>query len=99
MFLNGISLSFCKKPRNVHFDLNSVFSLSCKINFADLWSLFMERITINHFVIEKRMSDDSCGSVDIAAALIIVAAGQRTQLKLRRKRMWWSLSVYRNRKE
>ncbi len=45
MFLNGISLNFCKKPRNVHFDLNSVFSLSYKISFADLRSLFMERIT------------------------------------------------------
>ncbi len=45
MFLNGISLDFCKKPKNVHFDLNSVFSLSCKISFGDLWSLFMERIT------------------------------------------------------
>ncbi len=39
MFLNGISLNFCKIPRNVHFELKSVFSLSCKINFADLWSL------------------------------------------------------------
>ncbi len=45
MFLNGISFDFCKKPRNVHCDLNSVFSLSYKISFADLWSLFMERIT------------------------------------------------------
>ncbi len=45
MFLNGIALNFCKKPRNVHFDLNSVFSLSFKISFADLRSLFMERIT------------------------------------------------------
>ncbi len=31
MFLHGVSLNFCKKLRNVHFDLNSVFSLSCKI--------------------------------------------------------------------
>ncbi len=46
MFLNSISLDFCKKLRNVHFDQNSVFSHSCKISFADLWSLFMERITI-----------------------------------------------------
>ncbi len=46
MFLNGISLDFCKKPRNVHFDLNSVFSPSYKISFADLRSVFMERITI-----------------------------------------------------
>ncbi len=45
MFLNGISLNFCKKPRNVHFDLNSVFLLSYKISFADLKSLFMELIT------------------------------------------------------
>ncbi len=45
MFLNGISLDFYKKTRNVRFDLNSVFSLSCKISFADLWSLFMERFT------------------------------------------------------
>ncbi len=45
MFLNGISLNFCRNPRNVHFDLNSVFiSLSCKISFANLWSLFIERI-------------------------------------------------------
>ncbi len=36
MFLNGTSLDFCKKPRNVHFDLNSGFSLSCKINFPDM---------------------------------------------------------------
>ncbi len=42
MFLNDISLDFCKKPRNVHFDLNSVFSLSYKISFVDLRS----RITI-----------------------------------------------------
>ncbi len=39
MFLNGISLDGCKKPRNGHFDLNSVFSLSYKISFADLRSL------------------------------------------------------------
>ncbi len=45
MFLNGISLDLCKKPRNIHFDLNSVFSLSYKISFVDLSSLFMERIT------------------------------------------------------
>ncbi len=45
MFLNGISFYFYKKPRNVHFDLNSVFLLSYKISFADLRSLFMERIT------------------------------------------------------
>ncbi len=45
MFLNGILLDFCKEPRNVHFDQNSVFSLFYKISFADLWSLFMEPIT------------------------------------------------------
>ncbi len=45
MFLNYISLDFCKKPREVPFDLNFVFSLSCKISFADLWSLFTELIT------------------------------------------------------
>ncbi len=43
--LEWYSLDFCKKPRNVHFDLNSIFSLSYKISFADLRSLFMERIT------------------------------------------------------
>ncbi len=31
MFLNSISLDFCKKPRNIHFDLNSVFLLSIKL--------------------------------------------------------------------
>ncbi len=36
MFLNSISLDFCKKPRNVHFNPNSVFSLSYKIRFVDL---------------------------------------------------------------
>ncbi len=36
MFWNVISLDFCKKPRNVHFDPNSVFSFSC---FVDFWSL------------------------------------------------------------
>ncbi len=44
MFLNGTSLDFCEKPRNIHFDLNSVFSLSYKISFADLRSLYMEHI-------------------------------------------------------
>ncbi len=34
-----------KKKRTVDFDWNSVFSLSYKISFADLRSLFMERIT------------------------------------------------------
>ncbi len=38
MFLNGISLNFCKKPRIIHFDLKSVFSLSCKISSADLYT-------------------------------------------------------------
>ncbi len=52
MFLNGISLDFCKKPRNIHFDLNSVFLLSYKISFADLWSLFMECITNSLNLIE-----------------------------------------------
>ncbi len=51
MFLNGtISPDFCKKPRNFHFDLNSVFSLSYKISFADLRSLFTERITYSLFL-------------------------------------------------
>ncbi len=45
MFLNGISLNFCKKPRNVGFYLNSVFSLSYKIGLDDLRFIFMERIT------------------------------------------------------
>ncbi len=45
MFLNGISLNFGKKPRNIDFDPNSVFLLSNKISYADLWSLFLERIT------------------------------------------------------
>ncbi len=34
-----ISLSSCKKPRSVDFELNSVVSLSYKISFADLRSL------------------------------------------------------------
>ncbi len=42
LFLNGISLDFCKNPRNIHFDLNSTFSLSYKISFADVRSLFMK---------------------------------------------------------
>ncbi len=45
------------------------------------------------------MSDDRFDSYDIAATLIIMAAGQRMQLKPRRARRWWSLSVYRNREE
>ncbi len=44
MFSNGISLRFCKKPGNIHLDLNSVFSLSYKISFADSKSLFMELV-------------------------------------------------------
>ncbi len=36
-----------KKSRNGHIDLNSVLSLSYKISFADLRSLFMEHITNN----------------------------------------------------
>ncbi len=31
MFLNGISLNFCKKPRNVHFDLNLFFHFPTKL--------------------------------------------------------------------
>ncbi len=34
-----------KQKRNVHFDLNSVFSFSYKISFDDLRFLFMECIT------------------------------------------------------
>ncbi len=45
MFLSSICLDFCKKPRNVYFDLDSVFSLSYKISFADLRPLLMEHIT------------------------------------------------------
>ncbi len=68
MFLNGISLDFCKKPKNVHFDLNSVFSLSYKISYADLMSLFMERITlyiytvivISHHVKKTKNRTGSC---------------------------------------
>ncbi len=36
---------FLQKTRNVHFDLNFIFSISYKISFTDLSSLFMERIT------------------------------------------------------
>ncbi len=61
--------------------------------------LFLKTYVINHFVIEKKMSDDSCVSIDIATALIVVAAGQRMQLKPRIKRRWWSPRVYRNREE
>ncbi len=59
MFLNGICLNFCKKARNVHFDLNSVFSFFCKISFADLWSLFMEHITFFYLLIftDKELLD------------------------------------------
>ncbi len=39
------SVSAKKKTGNVHFDLNSVFSLSYKISFADTRSLLMEYIT------------------------------------------------------
>ncbi len=53
LFLNGISLNFYRKPRNVHFDLTSVFSLSCKISLADLWSLFMECITFGTLFSKK----------------------------------------------
>ncbi len=53
LFLNGISLDFCKKPRNIHFDLNSVFSLSYKISLANLRSLFMERITFSFVYVNK----------------------------------------------
>ncbi len=51
MFINSISLNFSKNPRNVHFELNSVFSLSYKISFANSWSLFMERITISSLLL------------------------------------------------
>ncbi len=47
MLLNSISLSFCKKPRIVDFDMNSVFSLSYKIiSFVNLRYIFMERILL-----------------------------------------------------
>ncbi len=55
MFLNVISLDFCKKLRNVNFDLNSVFSPSCKISFADLWSPFMERIIIIERILKSQI--------------------------------------------
>ncbi len=50
MILNGISFDFCRKPRKVDFDLNSTFSLSYKISFADLRPLFMERIKFSKVV-------------------------------------------------
>ncbi len=40
---------FLQKTKKCSFWANSVFSLSCKISFANLWSLFMERITYNYF--------------------------------------------------
>ncbi len=60
IFLNGISLDFCRNPRNVHFDLNSVFSLSYRISFADLCSLFMDRITYSKLTIIQRIEIAWC---------------------------------------
>ncbi len=45
------------------------------------------------------MSDNSCDSVDVAPHINHRDAGQRMQLKARRKRKWWSLGIYRNREE
>ncbi len=40
---------FCKKPRNVHFDLNPVSSLFYENSFADVRSLFMRHITFSDY--------------------------------------------------
>ncbi len=73
-FLNGISPDFCKKPRNVHFDLNSVFSLSYKISFTNLRSLFIERIT---YILNIIYSNNNNNNNDNNNKFIIV----RTKLK------------------
>ncbi len=56
-----------KKTRNVHFDLNFIFSLSYKISFADLRSLFMERITYSlNMLMHCVAGSDDCWFLNVS---------------------------------